>query len=107
MAESDRNIATYLHGIEQTLVKKISSPKKPANHDVHLTPTLPQAVGRELLQREDKEVGQAEGRRQQALLLHVRAGPHLQGVRRHHELQEGGDRVAPQEDRRHHQARGL
>lgn len=64
-------------------------------------------MGRELFQRQDKEMGEAEGRRQQAFLLYVRAGPHLQGVRRHHELQERGDRRSAQEDWSHSQARGL
>lgn len=67
---------------------------------------IPQAVGRELLQRQHEEMGKTEGRRQQAIILHVRAGPHLQGVRRDHELPQGGDRRSAQEDWRHSQARG-
>lgn len=64
-------------------------------------------MGRELLQCQDQEVVQTEGQRQQAFVLHVRAGPHLQGVRRYHELPQGGDRRSPQEARRHTQTRGL
>lgn len=38
-----------------------------------------QTVGREFLQPQDQEMGQAEGWRQQAILCHVHLRPHLQG----------------------------